>query len=96
MQASEYQVSDKLMAAFKTFMTERKDLKVDVSRIDRETDFLKRWIRYELVTAAYGTETAFQVLLETDNQVQKAVAEIPRARMMAEDARRTRASRNNE
>ncbi|MFL6215147.1 MAG: hypothetical protein ACJ74J_14780, partial [Blastocatellia bacterium] len=96
LQSSEYQVSDKLMAAFKTFMTERKDLKVDVSRIDRETDFLKRWVRYELVTAAYGTETAFQVLLETDNQVQKAVAEIPRARMMAEDARRTRASRNNE
>jgi carboxyl-terminal processing protease len=96
LQASEYQVSDKLMAAFKTFMTERKDLKVDVSRIDREGDFLRRWIRYELVTAAYGNETAFQVLLETDNQVQKAVAEIPKARMMAEDARRTRASRNNE
>jgi carboxyl-terminal processing protease len=96
LQQSEYQVSDKLMAAFKTFMTERKDLKADVSRIDRETDFLRRWIRYELVTAAYGTETAFQVLLETDNQVQKAVAEIPKARMMAEDARRTRAARNNE
>jgi len=94
--ASEYQVSDKLMAAFKTFMTERKDLKADLSRIDRENDFLRRWIRYELVTAAYGTETAFQVLLETDNQVQKAIAEIPKARMMAEDARRTRAARNNE
>jgi len=94
--ASGSPVSDKLMAAFKTFMTERKDLKADVSRIDRESDFLKRWIRYELVTAAYGTETAFQVLLETDNQVQKAIAEIPKARMMAEDARRTRASRNNE
>jgi carboxyl-terminal processing protease len=96
LQASEYQVSDKLMAAFKTFMTERKDLKADVSRIDRETDFLKRWIRYELVTAAYGTETAYQVLLETDNQVQKAIAEIPKAQMMADAARRTRASRNNE
>jgi carboxyl-terminal processing protease len=96
LQASEYQVSDKLMDAFKAFMTERKDLKADVARIDRETDFLKRWIRYELVTAAYGTETAFQVLLETDNQVQKAVGEIPKARMMAEDARRTHAARNNE
>src|SRR5689334_1370582 len=96
LQQSEFQVSDKLMAAFKTFMTERKDLKADVSRIDRETEFLKRWIRYELVTAAYGTETAYQVLLETDNQVQKAIAEIPKARMMAEDARRTHASRNNE
>jgi carboxyl-terminal processing protease len=96
LQAGEYQVSDKLMATFKTFMTERKDLKADLPRIDREADFLRRWIRYELVTAAYGTETAFQVLLETDNQVQKAVAEIPKARMMAEDARRTRAARNNE
>ncbi|MFL6275717.1 MAG: S41 family peptidase [Blastocatellia bacterium] len=94
--ASEFQVSDKLLAAFKTFMTERKDLKADLSRIDREGDFLKRWIRYELVTAAYGTETAYQVLLETDNQVQRAVSEIPKARMMAEDARRSRTGRNNE
>jgi carboxyl-terminal processing protease len=96
LQASEYQVSDKLLAAFKTFMTERKDLKADLARIDRDSDFLKRWIRYELVTAAYGTETAYQVLLETDNQVQRAVAEIPKARMMAEDARRSHAGRNNE
>ena len=96
MQASEYPVSDKLLAAFKMFMTERKDLKADLARIDRDGDFLKRWIRYELVTAAYGTETAYQVLLETDNQVQRAVAEIPKARMMAEDARRSHAGRNNE
>ena len=96
LQASEYPVSDKLLAAFKTFMTERKDLKADLARLDRDGDFLKRWIRYELVTAAYGTEMAYQVLLETDNQVQRAVAEIPKARMMAEDARRSRAGRNNE
>src|SRR5205085_9095677 len=96
LQPSEFQVSDKLLAAFKTFMTERKDLKADLARIDREGDFLKRWIRYELVTAAYGTETAYQVLLETDNQVQRAISEIPKARIMAEDARRTRAARNNE
>ena len=85
-----------MFAAFKTFLTQRKDLKGDVVHIDRDSDFLKRWIRYELVTAAYGTETAFQVLLETDNQVQKGIAEIPKARMLAEDARRMRASRNNE
>ncbi|HJQ25821.1 MAG TPA: S41 family peptidase [Blastocatellia bacterium] len=96
LQPVEFQVSDKLLAAFKTFVTERKDLKADLARLDREGDFLKRWIRYELVTAAYGTETAYQVLLESDNQVQRAISEIPKARVMAEDARRSRTGRNNE
>ena len=53
-------------------------------------DFLKRQIRYEVVTAAYGVETAYQVLLDTDQQVQKALAEIPKAKTMAEDVRRQR------
>ena len=49
-----------------------------------------------MVTAAYGVETAYQVLLETDLQMQRAVAEIPKARIMAEDMRRLRSSRDGE
>jgi carboxyl-terminal processing protease len=93
---SEYVVSDKLMAAFKSFIHERKDLKADETRIDKETDFIKRQIRYELVTAAYGSETAYQVLLDTDNQMQRAIAEIPKAKIMAEDIRRLRAGARDE
>jgi len=93
---SEYVVSDKLLAAFKSFIHERKDLKADEARIDKDTDAIKRQIRYELATAAYGSETAYQVLLDTDNQVQRAIAEIPKAKIMAEDIRRLRVGARDE
>jgi len=90
LETNEYQVGDKVIAAFKTFVRDHKDQKVEEARVDKDADFLKRQIRYEIVTAAFGVETAYQVLLDTDQQVQKALAEIPKARTMAEDLRRQR------
>jgi hypothetical protein len=49
-----------------------------------------------MVTAAYGVETAYQVLLETDLQMQRALTEMPKARIMADDLRRLRSSREGE
>lgn len=88
--ANEFQITDKVVAAMKTFVHDHKEFKVDEARVDKDSDFLKRQIRYELVTAAYGVENAYQVLLETDLQVQRALTEIPKARTMAEDLRRQR------
>jgi len=94
---TEFQVNDKMLAAFRSFIREHKELKADESRIDKELDSIKRQIRYELVVASYGLETANQVLLEADNQVQRAIIEMPKARTMAEDIRRVRAgARSNE
>ncbi|PYT05259.1 MAG: hypothetical protein DMF60_12560, partial [Acidobacteria bacterium] len=62
----------------------------------KEADFIKRQIRYEVVTAAYGVETAYQVLLETDLQMQRAITEIPKARTMADDLQRLRSSRDGD
>jgi carboxyl-terminal processing protease len=94
--ASEYMTDEKLLAAFKTFLKAHTELKVDPARVDKETEYLKRGIRYELVTAAFGIETAYQVLLEGDEQMKRAVAEIPTAKIMAEDIRRLRASRDGD
>jgi carboxyl-terminal processing protease len=88
----EFQINDKILAAFKAYLREHKELKADESRIDRDAEYIKRQIRYEVVTAAYGIETAYQVLLNTDAQVQAAINEIPKAKEMAEDIRRLRAS----
>jgi carboxyl-terminal processing protease len=96
LEPGEYQISDKVLGALKSFLREHKEFKVDESRVDREADFVKRQIRYEVVTAAYGTETAYEVLLETDLQMQRAIAELPKARTMAEDVRRLRAGRDSE
>jgi carboxyl-terminal processing protease len=96
LEPSEYQITDKLIAALKSFLRERKEFKVDEARVDREADFVKRQLRYEVVTAADGVETAYEVLLETDLQMQRALAELPKARIMAEDVRRLRAGREGE
>lgn len=86
--ANEYQVGDKVLAAFKTFVRDHKELKGNEARVDKDAEFLKNRIRYEVVTAAYGQETALQVLLEGDAQMQKGLAELPKARALAEDTRR--------
>ncbi|HEX8089868.1 MAG TPA: hypothetical protein VF762_13495, partial [Blastocatellia bacterium] len=89
---NEYQLNDKLLAAFKNYLRGHKELKADELAVDKDADSIKRQIRYELVTAAYGIETAYQVLLETDAQLQRGIAEVPKARVMAEDIRRLRAA----
>ncbi|HSO75688.1 MAG TPA: hypothetical protein VLU47_12705, partial [Blastocatellia bacterium] len=94
--ATEYVIDEKILGAFKAFLKEHSELKVDPSRADKEAEFVKRGIRYEIVTAAFGIETAYQILLEGDEQVKRAIAEIPTAKIMAEDIRRLRASRDVE
>jgi carboxyl-terminal processing protease len=83
--ASDYQISDKVLAAFKAFVRSHKEFNVAESRIDKDAAWIKRWIRYEVVTAAYGQENARQVQLDGDPQLQQAVSEMPKAKAMAEE-----------
>ena len=96
LQPNEYQITDKVLTAFRSFLRDQRQFKLEDTRVDKEADFIKRQIRYEMVTAAYGVETSYQVLLEPDLQMQRAVAEIPKARIMAEDLRRLRSARDGE
>lgn len=93
--ANDYVVTDKVLDALKKFLKGHKDFSAMEARVSKEADFLKRQIRYELVTAACGSENAYQVLLEADNQLQSALGEVPKARMMAEDIVRQRGSRGD-
>jgi carboxyl-terminal processing protease len=86
----EYVVNDQVIAAFKKYLGAHPELKADAARVDKDADWLKRRIRYEVVTAAYGEEIARQVLNEGDAQWQRAVQEVPRAKTAAEDYRRAR------
>jgi carboxyl-terminal processing protease len=95
--ANEYQIGDKVIAAFKNYLREHKELKADETRVDKDAVWLKRRIRYEIVTAAYSEETARQVLNEGDAQLQRAIAELPKAKEQAEEFTRARvASRNRD
>ncbi|MEW6129810.1 MAG: S41 family peptidase [Acidobacteriota bacterium] len=90
--ANEYVVNDKVIAAFKKYLAdykrEYKEAKIDETRVDKDVEWIKRQIRYEVVTAAYGQEVAAQILLEGDYQVQRALTEMPTAKQMAEESKR--------
>jgi carboxyl-terminal processing protease len=90
---SDYPVTDKVLAAFKNYLREHKELKADESRVDKDADWLKRRIRYEVATAAYGEENARAALAEGDLQLQRAIGELPKAKALADDIRRLRAVR---
>lgn len=90
--ARDYPVGDKVLAAFKNFLREHKELKADETRVDKDADWLKRRIRYEVTTAAFGEENARAALADGDLQLQRAVAELPKAKVLADDIRRVRAA----
>jgi len=89
---SDYPVGDKVIAAFKNFLGAHKELKADETRVDKDADWLGRRIRYEVATAAFGEENARAALADGDVQLQRAIGEVPRAKALADDFRRLRAS----
>lgn len=52
-------------------------------RLSKQSEFIKRRLRLNLATAAFGQTTAAQVLIEDDPQVAKAVELLPRAAQLA-------------
>jgi len=89
---TDYPVGDKVLAAFKNFLREHKQLKADDARVDKDADWVKRRIRYEVATAAYGEENARAALADGDVQLQRAITEMPRAKALADDIRKMHAS----
>jgi carboxyl-terminal processing protease len=78
---TDYPVTDALYSAFKKFAGEK--FNVAAGALDREREFVDRSLRFELVTAAYGTTTSTQVLNEYDNSLLKSIELLPQARTMA-------------
>jgi carboxyl-terminal processing protease len=83
----EYLITDKVVTAFKAFIASNENFKLTDAQFTENLDYIKRRIREEVVTAAYGTDVGNQVVLESDEQLLKAVDELPRARTLAENAR---------
>jgi carboxyl-terminal processing protease len=91
--STDFAVTDGLFKAFKTFAA--KEYKVPEAQIDKEREFVERTLRTELVTAAYGSQTSFQVLNEYDDQLLKAIELLPQAKQLALKAEQVRAARGN-
>jgi carboxyl-terminal processing protease len=87
---SDFPVNDEVLKAFKNFLARDNDWKSVASSVETEKTFLKSRIRYNLITAAFGTVSANQVLVEEDRQIAKAVENLPRAGQLAQLANKAR------
>ncbi len=88
--ATDFPMSDALFKAFKDFVASKPVYKVTPAQLDKERSYVERQLRYEVVTAAYGSVTAFQVFNADDPQIVKAIDLLPRARELAQTAQSKR------
>ena len=87
LRGNEYHLSDQVIAAFRAFLRERRELQVSEDQLNRNIEYSRRRIRAEVITAAYGVEVGERFLIESDEQALRAVEEIPVAQRQTDQAR---------
>jgi carboxyl-terminal processing protease len=87
LKGQEYQLTDQVLAAFRAFLREHPEFRLSETQMSAHLDYIRRRIRAEVITAAYGIEVAEQFLLESDEQAQRAIEAIPKAKHLTDTAR---------
>lgn len=88
--SDEYSVSTAIFESLKQYSAEKYN--IPASQFDKERKFVERTLRAELVTAAYGSTTSFQVFNEYDNQLIKAIELLPQAKQLALEGAKAKAN----
>jgi carboxyl-terminal processing protease len=92
LQQPDYLVNDRLLKSFDTFVASDPALKSLGPSVARNRSFVELYLRFYLVTAAYGRTMADRVLVTTDDtQMARAFEVLPRARDLAMATGRRRA-----
>jgi carboxyl-terminal processing protease len=78
---TDFPITENLFQTFKKFAVEKYNF--TPIQIDRERKFVERMLRTELVTAAYGSTTSYQVFFDYDTQLKKAIELLPEAKQLA-------------
>jgi carboxyl-terminal processing protease len=87
---TDFPVTPTLYQAFKQFAADK--YKIQPLQVDAERDFVERTLRSELITAAYGSQSSFQVFNQYDDQLQKAIDLLPQAKQLATQAEKAKSS----
>ena len=78
---TDFLITERVFKAFKSYAVNK--YKYTPDQIEKERSFIERALRSELVTAAYGTTTSFQVFNEYDSQLMRAIELLPQAKQLA-------------
>jgi carboxyl-terminal processing protease len=87
LRGTEFPITDAVMTAFRSFLREHPELGISESLLSSHSDYARRRIRAELITAAYGIEAEDQYLLDSDPQAIQAIEAIPKAKQLTSTAR---------
>ncbi len=79
-----------LLRAFEDYVKSAPSWKIDGTTLNRESEFIKLRLRFNIVMASFGAISADQILIENDPQVAKAVETLPRAGQLAQLAAKAR------
>lgn len=88
-----YPITDDLIAAFRSHIALKPAFNVTDAQFNSQLEYIRSQVRREIVSAAYGPEAGDQVYLSDDIQFRKSVESLDQARMLADNARRARADR---
>ncbi len=89
----DFEITDTIYQSFKNFAVQK--YKIPAGQIEKEKEFVLRIIRTELVTAAFGSQTSFQVFNEYDNQLLRAIELMPQAKQLAIEGAKANAKKSN-
>ncbi len=89
----DFPVNDSVYQAFRRFAVDK--YKFVPAQVDKEREFVERSLRSELVTAAYGSTTSFQVFNEYDENLMKAIELMPQAKQLAIEGAKAKANAVN-
>ncbi len=80
---TEFVITDDILKNFREFAVkfyrDNPDYGLTPAAIDTNLNWVRKQLRFEVLTAAYGTDRAQQGIAEYDVQLQKGIAEIPEA-----------------
>jgi carboxyl-terminal processing protease len=79
--SNDFPVTENLFQSFKQYASDK--YKISGALIDKEREFITQVLRSELVIAAYGSTTSYQVSNENSNVLKKAVELLPKAKQLA-------------
>lgn len=87
LRGSEFLVTDPVVSALRAFLREHAELRAVEARVADNLEYVRRRIRIEAITAAYGLEVAEQAAMESDPQTLRAIEALPQAKHLSDLAR---------
>ena len=87
---ADFPITADVFKAFSDFVAKDANWKTLAPQLDRNRSYIETQLRFNLATAAFGSVSAVQVVMREDPQVAKAIEVEPRARDLAQAAKRAR------